>query len=240
MSQPAVRALDLPFELVYEDGEPLESLFHVSQMNLFFDLIDQVMEERGRNDYVVGGNAFVYYSLEQARDVAAGRPYFRGPDVFLVEGVERDSPGRKAWVSWEEGGRLPDLIVELLSPSTAHIDRKDKKDLYSRVFRTRDYFLYDFDTDTLEGFRLAGNAYQPIPPDANGRLRSDVLGLDLGLWQGEVRGVKRTWVRLYRPDGQLVPTPAETAEAERHRADTAEARAAAAEAELERLRSRLR
>jgi Uma2 family endonuclease len=235
MSQP-VRALDLPFELVYEDGEPLESLFHVSQMNLFFDLIDRVMEERGRNDYVVGGNAFVYYSLEQARDVAAGRPYFRGPDVFLVEGVERDSPGRKAWVSWEEGGRLPDLIVELLSPSTAHIDRKDKKDLYARVFRTRDYFLFDFDTDTLEGFRLAGNAYQPIPPDANGRLRSDVLGVDLGLWQGEVRGAKRTWVRLYRPDGQLVPTPAE---AERQRADAAEARAAAAEAELERLRSRL-
>src|SRR5687767_3317252 len=100
MSQPAVRALDLPFELVYEDGEPLESLFHVTQMHLFFDLIDQVMEERGRTDYVVGGNAFVYYSLEQARDVAAGRPYFRGPDVFLVEGVERRSAGRKAWVSW--------------------------------------------------------------------------------------------------------------------------------------------
>jgi Uma2 family endonuclease len=235
MSQP-VRALDLPFELVYDDGEPLESLFHVTQMNLFFDLIDRVMEERGRTDYVAGGNAFVYYSLEQARDVAAGRPYFRGPDVFLVEGVERRSAGRKAWVSWEEGGRLPDLIVELLSPSTAHIDRKDKKDLYARVFCTRDYFLYDFDTDTLEGFRLVGNAYQPIPPDANGRLRSDVLGVDLGLWHGETRGAERTWVRLYHPDGRLVSTPAE---AERQRAEAAEARAAAAEAELERLRSRL-
>ena len=239
MSQPA-RALDLPFELVYDDGEPLESLFHVTQMNLFIDLIDQVMAERGRTDYAVGGNAFVYYSLEQARDVAAGRPYFRGPDVFLVEGVERHPAGRKAWVSWEEGGRLPDLIVELLSPSTAHIDRGVKMDLYARVFRTRDYFLYDFDTDTLEGFRLAGNAYQPIPPDANGRLRSDVLGVDLGLWHGEARAAERNWVRLYHPDGRLVPTPAEAAEAEAQRADAAEARAAAAEAELERLRSRLR
>lgn len=239
MSQPA-RALDLPFELVYEDGEPLESLFHVTQMTLFFELIDQVMAERGRTDYVVGGNAFVYYSMEQARDVAAGRPYFRGPDVFLVEGAERRPAGRKAWVSWEEGGRLPDLIVELLSPTTAHVDRGVKMDLYARVFRTRDYFLYDFDTDTLEGFRLVGNAYQPIPPDANGRLRSDVLGVDLGLWQGEARGAERNWVRLYHPDGRLVPTPAEAAEAEAQRADAAEARAAAAEAELERLRSRLR
>jgi hypothetical protein len=159
--------------------------------------------------------------------------------VFLVEGVERRSAGRKAWVSWEEGGRLPDLIVELLSPTTAHVDRGVKKDLYARVFRTRDYFLYDFDTDTLEGFRLAGNAYQPIPPDANGRLRSDVLGVDLGLWHGVARGAERTWVRLYHSDGRLVPTPAEAAEAESQRADAAEARAAAAKAELERLRSRL-
>ena len=213
MSQPAFKALDLPFELVYSDGEPLETPWHRVQMNLLIDLMDQLMDERGRSDFFTGGDQFVYYSVEQARDVAAGRPYFRGPDVFFVDHVE-PAGDRKAWVSWEEGGRLPDLIVELLSPSTAHIDRTVKKDLYARTFRTRDYFLYDFDTGTLEGFRLVGGAYQPIQPDSRGRLRSDVLGADLGLWHGvQARRYEKTWVRLFQPDGRMIPTPAEQAEA---------------------------
>src|SRR4051812_41371512 len=120
MSQPAVAALaPLPFELVYEDGEPLETLWHRYQMNLLIDLIHQAMAERGREDFFASGNMFVYYSYEQARDVAAGRPYFRGPDVFYVGGVEDRE--REIWVAWEEGDRLPELIVELLSKKTAKI-----------------------------------------------------------------------------------------------------------------------
>jgi Uma2 family endonuclease len=257
MSQPAVSALSsLPFELVYEDGEPLETYWHRLQMNLLIDVIEQAMAERGRQDVFVGGNMFVYYSYEQARDVAVGRPYFRGPDVFYVGGVEPRTDGeRKVWVSWEEGGRLPDVIIELLSPSTAVIDRTIKKDLYSHVFRTPEYFLYDRYTGRLEGFRLRGDDYQPLKLNSHGRLWSQELGLELGFWQG-VQGVQMeetTWVRLFHPDGRMVPTSAERAEAERLRADAerqradaehrrAEAehqRADAAEAELARLRARL-
>ncbi|HWM89279.1 MAG TPA: Uma2 family endonuclease [Thermoanaerobaculia bacterium] len=241
MSQPAFKALDLPFELVYSDGIPLDSYWQRIQMTLLIDVIRQAMEERGRTDFFVSGDMFVYYSPEQARDVAEGRRYFRGPDVFFVDQVEPRKEERKAWVSWEEGGRLPDLIVELLSPSTAKIDRTIKKDLYSRVFRTRDYFLYDLDTATLEGFRLTGDLYQPVKPDSQGRLRSEVLGLDLGLWHGDQEGQETAWARLFYPDGRLVPTLAEVerqrAEAERQRADTERQRAEAAEAELARLRS---
>jgi Uma2 family endonuclease len=189
------------------------------------------MTERGRTDFFAGGDMFVYYSYEQARDVASGRPYFRGPDVFYVDGVERRRE-RKAWVAWEEGGRLPDVIVELLSPSTAKIDRTVKKDLYARTFRTPEYFLYEPHTEKLEGFRLAGDVYKPLTPNVQGRLWSAQLGLEIGLWHGEQTGEGSTWVRLFHPDGRLVPTPAERAEAERERAD-------AAEAELKRLRALL-
>jgi Uma2 family endonuclease len=233
MSQPAVKALDLPIdpiELVYSDGIPLDSHRQRIQMNLLIDVIGQAMAALGRNDFFASGNMFVYYSPEQARDVAAGRRYFRGPDVFFVDHVEPKEEERKAWVSWEENGRLPDLIVELLSPSTEKVDRIDKMKLYSRVFRTRDYFLYDLDSATLEGFRLAGDLYQPIRPDEQGRLRSEVLGLDLGLWQGTVERETATWARLFLPDGGLVPT---SAEAESQRAERAEA-------EVARLRALLR
>ena len=230
MSQPVASALDLPFELVYEDGIPMDDYRHVLQMHLLMQTVRQLMAERGRSDYFTAGNIFVYHSLDQARDVARGRPYFRGPDFFLVDGVA-PQPGekRKAWAAWEEGGRLPDLIVELLSPSTAEIDRTVKRDLYSRVFRTREYYLFDMDAVELEGFRLAGDLYQPMRPDRQGRLRSEVLGLDLGLWHGIQEDQEATWIRFFHPDGRLALT---RAEAEHQRAE-------AAEAEVARLRALL-
>lgn len=260
MSQPAVRALaPLPFELVFDDGEPLESEWHVEQMNFLKHLIHRAMVEQGRTDFHVGGNNFVYYSVEQAWEVAQeeekGLPKraFRGPDVYWVGGVD-PTRERKAWIAWEEDGRLPDLIVELLSPSTARNDRTVKKDLYARVFRTTEYFLYDPDRRRLEGFRLVSpgvpGVYRPLEPDAQGRLRSEQLGALLGFWHGAYERRKADWVRLFRPDGSLLPTEAEAerqraeaerqrAEAECQRADAERKRADAAEAELARLRALL-
>ena len=242
MSQPAISALaPLPFELVYSDGEPLETEWHVWELHLLLELFQQAMAEQGRTDFYVGGNMFVYYSDQQAREVweeetrrLTKKTAFRGPDVFWVGGVSPHQ--RKAWVSWEEDWRLPDVIVELLSPKTAKKDRTKKKDLYQDVFRTVEYFLHDPDKETLEGFRLVGSSYQPIPPDREGRLWSEQLGASFGFWRGVFNNRTYTWLRLFRPDGNLVPTNAEAegqrAEAERQRADTAEA-------ELARLRALL-
>lgn len=256
MSQPAVAALaPLPFDLVYEDGEPLDTNWHRIQMSLFIHLTHQAMAERGQTDFFAGANMFVYYSYEQARDIAAdpeGSKQFRGPDIFFVGNVpvRRD---RQIWVVWEEGGRYPDVIIELLSPSTMKKDRTVKKDLYAQTFRTAEYYLYRIETQTLEGFRLVGGAYQPRKPEASGRFWSEKIGLDLGLWQGRIEEQDATWIRLFDRDGRMIPTSDEraeverqkaeaerqNAEAERRRAEVAEARAEAAEAELARLRARL-
>lgn len=249
MSPPAAQALDdLSFDLVYSDGWPLDSNWERIQINLLIEVTRQAMAERGTLDFFAGGDMFVYHSVEQARDVARGRPYLRGPDYFFVGGVEDHD--RKAWVSWHEGGRLPDVIMEFLSPSTAKIDRTVKKDLYARIFRAPEYFLYEPATGELEGFCLVGDRYQRLFPDEENRIWSEKLGLRLGLWRGLRTGVETAWVRLFEADGRLVPTDAEAerqrAEAERQRADAehqrAEAerqRAEAAEAELASLRAKL-
>jgi Uma2 family endonuclease len=238
MSQPAVALAPLPFELVLSDGEPLESEWHVLQLHLLWDLIRQTMAEQGRTDFYVGGNMFVYYSVEQARDVAEEvekgleQRAFRGPDVFWVDGVSDPEHNRQAWIAWEENGRLPDVIVELLSPSTTQKDRTEKKDLYARVFGTAEYFMADPDRRGLEGLRLSGRAYRTIPPDEKGRFWSEQLGVSFGFWHGQIQGRKYDWVRLFRPDGTLVPAAEERTAAERQRAE-------AAEAELARLRALL-
>jgi Uma2 family endonuclease len=242
MSQPVRALAPLPFDLVYEDGEPLETHWHVQQIHLMTHLIRRAMAEQGRTDFFTAGNVFVYYSVEQAREVAleeaGGREKraFRGPDVFWVGGVD-PNPDRRIWIAWEEDGRLPDLILELLSPSTANTDRTVKKDLYARAFGTSEYFLYDPDRRKLEGFRLtAPGTYRPLAPDAQGRFRSEQLGMLLGRWHGVWEGQEADWVRLFRPDGSLLPIEAE---AERQRAETERQRAETAEAELARLRALL-
>jgi len=225
--------IELPnVELVYDDGEPLESNWHRIQMNLLIELVHQDMARRGISDYFAGGNMFVYYSLEQARVVAAQPTSYprryRGPDFIYISGVESRA-SRNAWVVWEEGGRYPDVIIELLSPSTAGIDKTEKKNIYERVFRTPDYFWYDPVSNELRGWRLVGSRYQPIEPDDEGRLYSQELDLWLGFRQAEFMRERAVWLRFYDSQGRLVPT---AAEAERLRAEAAEAEAA-------RLRARL-
>ena len=217
MSQPAASALaPLPFELVYDDGALLESDWHTQQLPFLKGLINQTMRERGRTDFHVGANVFVYYSKEQAREVfeeekkGLEKRAYRGPDVFWVGGVPKRK--RQAWVSWEEEGRLPDVIFEMLSPSTASKDRGEKREFYEQVFRTTEYFLYEPETGKLEGLRLIDRAYRTIAPDDKGRLWSSQLGVFVGLWHGTVEGEEDDWVRLFRPDGTLVPTHEERAD----------------------------
>ena len=114
-------------------------------MNLLIRSVNQALADR--TDFFAGGNLFVYYSYNQAmnRDV-------RGPDFFVVLEVD-GSRERQGWVVWQENGRYPDVIVELLSASTAAVDRGVKKDLYEQVFRTPNYFIFDpFASNSLEGW----------------------------------------------------------------------------------------
>jgi Uma2 family endonuclease len=123
---------DLPhIELPGEDGLPLESNWHRIQINLLVESVRQLW--RGRTDFFAAGNMFLYYSLPQARN----RDY-KGPDFFVVKNVEGGD--RRAWIIWEEDGRLPNVIIELLSPTTADADLGSKKDLYEQTFKTPGYF----------------------------------------------------------------------------------------------------
>jgi Uma2 family endonuclease len=199
---------------------------------------------RGRTDYYVGGNMFVYYSLEQARNED-----YRGPDYFFVAGA-RLHPPRPYWAIWKENGRYPDVIVELLSPTTAQEDLTTKKDLYERTFHTQNYFCCDPFEKKLLGWRLAEAGYEPLAPNERGRLWCSVLGVWVGTWEGEIKRQKGVWLRFFDEKGEVVATAEEeaeqAAEVQRLRGDELEKlvekerqRAEAAEAELARLRALL-
>jgi len=210
-------------ELPCDDGEPLETQRHKWQMDILIDAMDLWLAERGEG--YTNGNMFVYFSLEQTR----GR-YFRGPDVFVVLGVPRGE--RKSWVVWEQG-KAPDVVIELLSESTAAVDKGEKMQVYQDVMRVPEYFWMDpFNPEDRAGFRLIEGIYQPIERGQRGALVSRRLGLTLVLWSGAYRGIAGTWLRWATPEGDLLPTDAEAAhrlaDLETTRADAAEQRADAA------------
>jgi Uma2 family endonuclease len=216
-----------PTDLIFDDGEPLESNRHRIGMNVLIRSLQNAWADR--NDFYMGGNMFIYYSRTQAKNRE-----FRGPDFFAVLDVDGTAL-RQGWVVWEEEGRYPDVIVELLSESTAKIDKTDKKDLYERVFKTRDYFIYDpFDPNSLQGWHLdAQQKYQPLTPNSEGWLWSETLGFWLGTWEGAVDREPAHWLRFYDPNHHLVPLPEESAQ---QRADDAEQKANQAEQRADRER----
>ncbi len=228
-------------ELPSEDGEPMETPRHRLQMNLLIDSLEDAW--RDRPDFYVGGNMFVYFSELQLKNY-----HFRGPDVFVALDVERKP--RKSWVAWEEGGRLPDVVIELISESTAHIDRGEKKRVYGQVWRLPEYYIFDPFSGELEAYALSAEhrEYMPIQPDPHGDVPVATLGLSLGLRPGRIHLHEGPFLRWIDQNGEPLPTGQERAEQERHqaeqerqraeqerqRAEQAEARVRALEAELTR------
>jgi Uma2 family endonuclease len=197
------------------DEPEMDSSLHYDQLALLVSTLEWHWRER--DDFFIGANLSVYFR----RDQYAARE-LRGPDFFLVQGVERRP--RRSWTVWLEGGRYPDLIIELLSDETARTDRTAKKALYEGVFRTPEYFWFSPETLEFAGFHLVDGRYYPIVPDAAGRLPSVILGLRLGVADGVLR--------FFSPTGVLVPTLAESvalelarAEEERQRAEEERGRA---------------
>ena len=99
----------------------------------------------------------VYYNKQQLK-----KRDFRGPDVFVVLGAEKKE--RRSWAIWEEGGKYPNVVIELLSSSTAQVDKGAKKALYQDVWRVPEYYWFHPETMEFTGFRLSNGCYEPITP----------------------------------------------------------------------------
>jgi Putative restriction endonuclease len=128
------------------------------------------------------------------------------------------------------------VIVELLSSSTEAVDRGPKKDLYEKVFKCSNYFLYDpFKPESLTGWHLVHQKYEPLDKNDRGWLWSDPLGLWLGTWIGELNKETAPWLRFYDAAGNLVLLPQEAAQ---QQAQIAQQQAAIAQQQAEVIQQR--
>lgn len=207
----------MPDATQVESDEPeMESSLHYFQLALLVSCLEWLW--RDRNDYFIGANLTIYFNRQQLKNKD-----FRGPDFFLVKQTEKRP--RKSWVTWEEEGKYPDLIIELLSDSTTNIDKNLKKDLYQNYFRTPEYFWFSPESLEFAGFRLVNGKYEEITPNKMGWLWSESLDLYLG--------IDREKLRYFTLENQLIPTPEEAALEQQQRAEqlTAQLRALGIEPE---------
>jgi Uma2 family endonuclease len=177
---------------LWSDEPPLESDLHLQQITILISCLELLWQER--NDYYASGNLTIYYNEEQLK-----KRDFCGHDFFVV--LDTEKRPRKSWVVWGEQGKYPNVIVEIISDSTANIDRTKKKILYQNTFRTPNYFWFDPNSLEFQGFTLIEGQYQAISPNDRGYLWSEQLGLYLGIFAHKLR--------YFTADGQLVPTPQE-------------------------------
>jgi Uma2 family endonuclease len=194
---------EVPPSDLYSDEPPLETELHLEQIMLLIKCLKWLW--RDRNDFYAAGNLTIYYSQNKKKTED-----FRGPDFFVV--LDTEKKNRKSWVVWEEDGKYPHVILEILSESTANTDRGLKKKLYQDTFRTHDYFWFDPYTLEFAGFHLVDGKYQALKPNNQGHLWSQQLNLYIGIYQG--------LLRFFTADCELVATPEEDADFERQQKES--------------------
>ncbi len=200
---------DLPSENPEEPGLPDE--FHFFQPLLLY--LTFLPTTWAKDSIYSATDMNLYYDLQHTQ-------WYKRPDWFGVVGVSRLYKGedmRLSYVTWQEEAN-PLVVVELLSPGTEAEDLGEttskrgepptKWEVYEQILQVPYYIVFSRYTNQIKAFQLREGKYQEV--DLNqGRLVVPELGLSLGTWRGEFRGIERLWLRWLTWEGELIPVPTE-------------------------------
>ena len=155
------------------DGEPTgETGLHVEAAMQMLSALGRAL--RHKKDVCVGGNQFMYFREGDPKQVVC-------PDAYAA--FDTDPTPRRTWKVWEEAGKFPDLVVEIVSESSRLSDDRMKRGLYEAL-GVREYYLFDPERlgpgPALWGYERRGNRLLPMTakrlPGGEVRLRSRMLG----------------------------------------------------------------
>ena len=134
------------------DGEPM------AENTLQFTwivVIKEGLEALFRRDptvFVAGD--LLWYAVE-------GAPAIRNaPDAMVAFG--RPKGRRGSYKQWEEGNVAPQVVFEIRSPGNRPNEMTRKFQFYEK-YGVEEYYIYDPDDGTLEGWLREGNHLEPVP-----------------------------------------------------------------------------
>jgi Uma2 family endonuclease len=149
---------------------------------------------------------------------------YRAPDLLVVKEPLAEAVAR-VYQTWKQPPVA--FVAEIGSRSTQRVDEGPKVEIYQDQVHAAEYFYADPPNGDQRLWRLGPDGYEAVEPGANGRLRSEELGLEFALEDGGVR--------LYTLAGELLLNHVET-DAAWQEAEAARQAAEAAWQEAERLR----
>jgi Uma2 family endonuclease len=202
--------------------------------------------------YLDNPNVFVainllWYPVERERTIRIG------PDVLVAFG--RPKGDRGSYMQWEEGDIAPQVVFEVLAPGNRPGEMR-RKFLFYQQYGIEEYYIYDPDDGSLEGWRRAGNRLRKIrkmagfvsprldirfkPGTGPDSLR--IFGPDgkKFLTFAELGQKSQTLERIAQVERQRADEERQRADEERQRADEEHQRAEAAAQRAERMAARLR
>lgn len=228
---------------LHPEDEMTERRFHARQVDYFNDALGALFPE-----LFVARNMAVYWVPGQRQ-----HPYV-GPDLFVSRHPPADEDP-SVYLTYEDGPIA--FVIEVASEKTRAAEPKKPDEIYAAALKVPEYLYVDRERDALDLWRRDQGVYRQVPPDDQGRLWSQELGIGFA-WQEDGR-----LVRVLTPEGVPVPTDQEAralqqeaeararqeaqrsgrearrAEREARRRAEAEVRAAALAEEVERLRRAL-
>ena len=223
---PSIGGLDIgaPFQpdppnidhLVFEDGQPVESIFAEKLYRLLTETLYSSWAGPGEGrTFLVLANVGLFFSL---------RTPPLAPDVMLSIDVPADRDlSRKennSYLMWVMG-KPPDVVVEVVSDKRGGEETNKRRD-YARIGVTY-YVIFDprdrLRNGVLRAFALREGVYQPLE-----RAWFENVGLGLTLWEGVYEGHPTRWLRWCDGQGNLIPTGRERTEQAQKQIETAETR----------------
>jgi Uma2 family endonuclease len=104
-------------------------------------------------------------------DVHFSKQNILQPDIILIKKENSKNIQEKGLVG------STDLIIEILSPSTFHIDLDEKKSVYER-YGVQEYFQVEPNSKSVTSFFLKNAEYEEQEP-TNSSIKSDVLNTQI-------------------------------------------------------------
>ena len=198
-----------PPEVVYPDSDGKPMADNTRQFTYIVTIQGGVAALFADNPNVFVAGDLLWYPVEGNNKIRIA------PDTMVVFG--RPPGHRGSYLQWREGNLPPQVAFEVPSPGNTAAEMTRKFRFYEQ-YGVEEYYLYDPDRGTLDGWIRRDGRLEDIP-DMDGWI-SPRLGIRFAL-----EGLDLV---LYRPDGRRFETFVELeqrAETERQRAETERQRA---------------
>jgi Uma2 family endonuclease len=207
--------LPTALELPDSDETPVDNELQDTVPGLLKDTLRLIWQNR--NDWFFGVDMGIYADTEQPYRAIV-------PDGFLSIGVPRFKPqygdrGRPSYVLWEEEGKVPMLVLEVVSEtyrgeySEKLKEYQDLEVLYYAVYNPD---RLKKDHELLEVYCLVEGQYVLMSGEP---FWMPEIGLGIGRALGNNLDWRREWLYWFSEDGTCYPVPEEF---QRYRADLAE------------------